>query len=74
MILSLAILLAEITGIFPYTAKTNSPTINVKPMPAGAPPEFQGAVGDFYDEGMDGQTEYKNQRAGKSQNTDHRKR
>jgi hypothetical protein len=32
---------------FPYTAKTNSPTINVKPMPAGAPPEFQGAVGDF---------------------------
>jgi len=32
---------------FPYTAKTNSPTIKVKPLPIGAPIEFQGAVGDF---------------------------
>jgi hypothetical protein len=32
---------------FPYTAKTNSPTINVKSLPSDAPAEFQGAVGDF---------------------------
>ena len=32
---------------FPYTAKTRSPVINVKPLPSDAPLEFNGAVGDF---------------------------
>lgn len=32
---------------FPYTVKSKSTTINVKPLPANAPQEFKGAVGNL---------------------------
>ncbi|MFP4369577.1 MAG: BatD family protein [Candidatus Kapaibacterium sp.] len=44
---------------FDYTAKSNSATVNVKPLPSGSPESFTGAVGDFQIESWFDKTETK---------------